>query len=72
VLSSAGLHRCGTSLKDGASDYLGLLARRREPYAQVEQRSDVDLWRWVGCSMEALGSRASLPSILMATSEMDP
>ena len=65
--------------EDGASDYLSLLAWRQEPYAQVEQRGDVpyaqveqrgdvDLGRWPGYSMEALGSGAPLPSMLMMTS----
>ena len=65
-LSSAGLLQCGASPKDGASDYLGFwdsggslciggAMRRCRPLAVA--------WLFI----EALGSKASLPSILMAT-----
>ena len=47
--------------KDGASDYLGLLAWRQEPFARVEQRGDVGLRLGHGCSLEALGSGATPP-----------
>ena len=60
-LSSAGLLRCDSSSEDGASDYLGLLAGRHESFARVEQRGDVGLRLEHGCSLEALGSGATLP-----------
>ena len=60
-LSSAGLLWCDSSSEDGASDYLGLLAWRRESFARVEQRGDVGLLLGPGCSLEALGSVATLP-----------
>ena len=44
------------SLEDGASDYLGFLAWRWEPFVRVEQRGDVGLWLGHGYSLEALGS----------------
>ena len=47
--------------KDGASDYLVLLARRRESFARVEQRGDVGIRLGHGCSLEALGSGATPP-----------
>ena len=60
-LSSAGLLRCDSSSEDSASDYLGLLAWRRESFARVEQRGDVGLRLGHGCSLEALGSGATPP-----------
>ena len=60
-LSSAGLLWCDSSSEDGASDYLGLLAWRRESFARVEQRGDVGLWLGHDCSLEALGSGATPP-----------
>ena len=60
-LSSAGLLRCDSSSEDGASDYLGLLARQRESFARVEQRGDVGIRLGHGCSLEALGSGATPP-----------
>ena len=48
-------------MEDGASDYLGLLAWRREPFSRVVQRGDVGLRLGHGCSLEALGSGATPP-----------
>lgn len=46
-LSLAELHRCSSSSKDGARDFLGLPV----VCARVEQRGDVDPWWWLGYSM---------------------
>ena len=51
---------------------LWLASMAAEALCAGEQQGNVDLRRWLSSSMEALGSGATLPTILNATFETDP
>jgi hypothetical protein len=59
------------NVKDGISDFLGILVYNGDFCVSVKQHGDIGLQCWFKCLI-VFGSRAPLLTILMATLEMNP